>query len=117
MPRRSALTRQATAATPTTDLTVSKTIFQQLGGNRFAAMTGARDFVGDANSLSFRLSSTLTRPRVSGMTITLKDNDTYEMKTFRIRKLEVPTADTRQDVHAEDLQRVFTAMTGLDTLI
>jgi hypothetical protein len=42
-------------ATATTDLTVANEIRNQLGGNRFAVMTGAHNFIGDANSLSFKL--------------------------------------------------------------
>ena len=34
---------------------VSKTIFKQLGGNRFAAMVGAKEFTGSENTLQFRV--------------------------------------------------------------
>jgi len=37
------------------DLTVANTILEQLGGRKFIAMTGARNFVGDFSGLSFRL--------------------------------------------------------------
>jgi len=39
------------------DLTVAKTIFEQLGGEHFVAMTGAKDFVGTEDSLTFKVGS------------------------------------------------------------
>ena len=38
-----------------TDLTVANTILQQLGGNKFRVMTGAKNFVGSNDALTFRL--------------------------------------------------------------
>lgn len=43
-----------------TNLTVANTILHQLGGRRFIAFTGARDLLGDTNSLTFKLPK---RPR------------------------------------------------------
>ena len=34
------------------NLTVAKTILEQLGGNKFCMMTGAKNLAGDENSLS-----------------------------------------------------------------
>ncbi len=98
-----------------TDLTVSRTILQQLGASRFVAMTGARSFVGDERSLSFRLPATLVRGRASAMRITLEGDDTYTVETFKMVKFTMLTLDTRRGVYADDLRRTFTDMTGLDT--
>jgi hypothetical protein len=38
-----------------TDMTVSQTILSELGGNRFIAMTGSKNFVGSDDALSFKL--------------------------------------------------------------
>ena len=98
-----------------TDMTVSRTIFAQLGGSRFMAMTGAKSFAGEEDNLSFRLPATMTRNRAGGMRITLAADDTYTLETFKIVKFEVRTLDVRKGVHVEMLRRTFTDMTGLDT--
>ncbi len=41
------------------DLTVAKTILEQLGGELFVAMTGAKNFVGTEDSLTFEVGSNL----------------------------------------------------------
>jgi hypothetical protein len=38
-----------------TDMSVSHEILRQLGGNKFIAMTGAKNFVGSENSITFRI--------------------------------------------------------------
>ena len=97
----------------TTDLTVANTILAQLGGRRFMAMTGSKGFLGDDNSLSFRLAR-----NPGGWTtckITLNGADLYDVTFCRVCKLEVVQQCTDQDIYAEDLQQVFTANTGLYT--
>lgn len=103
------------ASQPKTDLTVPTIILQQLGGERFKAMTGAASFAGDEQMLSFRLKASITKHRASGMRIYLEAADTYRLELLKIRNFEVTVVDTRSGVYADDLQRVFTAMTGLDT--
>ena len=98
-----------------TDMTVSREILAQLGGGRFIAMTGARDFVGDEASLSFRLPSTMTRQRASGMRITLAVDDTYTLETFKVVRFEMRILQTCPGIYVEALRRTFTQMTGLDT--
>jgi hypothetical protein len=39
------------------DLTVAKTILEQLGGEHFVALTGAKNFVGTEDSLTFEVGS------------------------------------------------------------
>jgi hypothetical protein len=46
-----------------TDMTVARTILDQLGGARFVAMTGAREFVGSADSLTFKVSTRSASPK------------------------------------------------------
>jgi len=98
-----------------TDMTVAKTILAQLGGNKFIAMTGAKDFVGGANSLQFSISSRLTKNKSNKVRIVLDPSDTYTMTFYKIRGIDFKEVDSVSDVYAEDLQRIFTAKTGLDT--
>lgn len=95
------------------------TIFEQIGGNRFRAMTGAKDFVGGENYLMFGLPSRLTKSGINKVKITLGPSDTYTVEYMKInfRKCEVKTVAKDELVYATDLARVFTIATGLDTRI
>lgn len=92
-----------------TDLTISKTILSQLGGGRFVAMTGAREFVGGEFTLRFKV------PRKGYCLITLTPADVYTVTFFKVVKGAVRTTKEVRDVYAEDLQHVFTEATGLYT--
>jgi len=90
--------------------TIPQTILAQLGGNRFAVMTGARDFVGGENSLSFRIGR--NAKAVAFVTITLGSDDLYTVeflgRTYAIKA----SAD---GVYADQLAAIFTLHTGLYT--
>lgn len=92
---------------------VAKAIFNQLNGNRFVAMTGAKDFVQSENSLQFKL------PRVangvSHVRIVLDCDDTYNMEFLKWnnRKLEMTIAARHTGVYCDMLQELFTNETGL----
>ncbi len=100
-----------------TDMTVPTIILQQLGGNRFKAMTGASSFEGDGSMLSFRLPSNITKHRAKGMRIVLQQNDLYRLELLGMKDFEVVRHDVREDVFVEDLRETFTDMTGLATSI
>jgi len=62
------------------DLTVAKTILEQLGGELFVAMTGAKNFVGTEDSLTSHLlqhacksSSPITLASISAYCISMKN--------------------------------------------
>ena len=67
-----------------TDMTVARSILDQLGGARFVAMTGAREFVGSADSLTFKIG--VNPKRVSQVRVTLTSADLYSVTFFRIGK-------------------------------
>lgn len=98
------------AATPA-HLEVPTTILAQLGGRRFMMMTGAV-VMGDANSLKvFFKGSTKT----NRLNVTLEADDTYTLEFHRVRGTNVRSVETMSGVYAEDLQRIFTEVTGLYT--
>lgn len=98
-----------------TDMTVATTILEQLGGPRFVHMTGARDLVGGRSELRFRLPARLAKDGVNVVRIVLTPMDVYTVETYRARGGKSTLVDTAEDIYAEDLQRVFTRMTGLVT--
>lgn len=101
------------------DLQVAQAIFNQLGGKRFTKMTGAKDYVVSANSLTFRLPARFAKAGINRVTITLDPSDTYIVEGVKITRRngdwKSKPVEKRELVYAEDLQTVFTAMTGLDT--
>lgn len=93
---------------------VTETIYQQLGGNRFAMMTGAKNFVAYPDLLEFsipRNASSANRVRVfyepGSDLYTLTFNRTSGLKSSEIARFD--------DVYADQLQPLFTQVTGLYT--
>lgn len=96
-----------------TDLTVANTILAQLGGNKFRAMTGSKNFVGGENTLSFRIGR--NAKSINAVRITLTAGDDYTVEFLRIRKTEVKVSTKVEGVYFDRLQAVFTENTGMDT--
>lgn len=96
-------------------LTVANTILAQLGGARFAAMTGAKGFVGDTNSLAFRLPSNFATKGINVVKVTLDPSDTYTVTFAKLRGVKYTVIAEANDVYNDNLRRVFTSYTGLDT--
>lgn len=92
---------------------VPETILQQLGGNKFVAMTGAKDFAGAAYMLAFSLSSRMTRNKCNRVIITILASDTYKVQFCKLSKFELKPITTLVGVHCSELQQIFTQETGL----
>lgn len=98
-------------------LEVSKTILEQLGGRRFLTMTGAKHLVGGDNSLSMQLpgNARCNGKRMTGIRIVLDPSDTYTVEAVVIRNHEYRVLETHSDIYCDNLQEVFTSLTGLHT--
>jgi hypothetical protein len=97
-----------------TDLIIAKTILQQLGGSRFIAMTGSKNFVADENKLNMKLSRNIAKAQY--LTITLNSMDTYDLKFTSVDKnFNLIIRAERKNVYCDELQQVFTQITGLNT--
>lgn len=104
---------------------ISEVILEQLGGKRFLAMTGTRGLLADGNTLRMTLAK--NESRANRLYITLDANDTYTMRFFcytadKLNKETMAWADEIIDevaeyknVFADDLRRIFSLATGLDT--
>lgn len=93
-------------------------ILEQLGGNKFIVMTGAKNFLSYTTpkiALSFRLSSTSTKNKCNYVKITLNDNDLYDVEFSKIVKYTLKEISTHTDVGAENLRELFELETGLYT--
>ena len=92
---------------------IASTILQQLGGNRFCVMTGAKNLLAGVSSLQFKVGKGNTS--INYCRITLEPSDTYKMDFFSVKK-GIPLLKRQfTDVYCEDLQRLFTEATGLYT--
>lgn len=92
------------------DKTVANTIYRQMGGDRFAAMTGAKNLVGGNDSLRFKIGRNAAK--VSIVKIRLNGFDLYDMIFYCANGT---VENVQEMVYAEDLERMFTSNTGMDT--
>ena len=90
---------------------VAREILNQLGGNRFAVMTGARNFVDGGDFLMF------TIPRGRKVKVRLNGRDLYDVTVGKVdrKTLEFKALAEMEDVYCDQLEDVFTALTGLYT--
>ena len=63
-------------------MSVAKTILSQLGGNKFAVMTGAKNFIDTGGGLSMRIGRNKTSSNY--LKVTLNSMDLYDMKFSRV---------------------------------
>jgi len=92
---------------------VAKTILQQLGGNKFIAMTGAKNFGSSKNSLQFKIGK--NSKSISHIIITLKSSDLYDVEFIRMRGTSRKVVKKLKGVYADMLQKIFTKYTGMNT--
>jgi hypothetical protein len=96
------------------DMTVAKTILEQLGSMRFVAMTGAKNLGATKTSLTFKVGK--NDHKITHVKIELDGGlDLYTMTTFKIKGGRATEIDQVEMLYASDLRRVFTEKTGLDT--
>lgn len=104
---------------------VADIILDQLGGNRFVAMTGASHFVSDGNTLRMQLPK--NHSKANRLWITLDADDTYTMhffkytaprlnrKTWQFTEEKKETVKEISMVYYDQLQEIFTNVTWLYT--
>jgi len=98
-----------------TDKTVAVEILRQMGGNRFIAMTGARNFFCDNNSIGFRLPGTMTRDRINFVKVTLNSMDTYDIEFKNIRGDKIKDVDSYEGIYNDGLEAAIGRRVGMAT--
>ncbi len=91
-------------------------ILSQLGGGHFRVMTGSKNFVGDASSLSFKVGR--NAKGVTNVKVKLDLSDTYTVTFYKVKRApshEVVVLAELDNIYADSLQNVFKTHTGLDT--
>lgn len=94
-------------------MNTAQTIINQLGGNRFLAMTGAKHLVNTGNGLRFKLPRG-ARDGVNCAAVTL-NGDLYDVQYLKVRGLDCKTVSESTGVYADGLAADFTQSTGLST--
>lgn len=99
--------------TNTLPLSGASTIFHQLGGNRFCAMTGAKNFVYGGDPVSLQFSIGRNPMRIGKVVVTLQDDDTYSVAFYAARSWT--PRKVLFCVYADGLRQAFEVNTGLLT--
>lgn len=101
---------------------VAQTILQQLGGECFTMTTGARNLTADGNSLKMILpktkygtSRTARNRNIYVFAVTLTAADDYTLTLQVVRNFVPVTLETISGIYCDQLEEVFTSMTGLYT--
>lgn len=92
---------------------------QQIGGKRFAIMTGSRNFMDLGDGVRMNLARNKTSANRLAITLD-KGTDTYRMQFYRMtvsKHFEVKTKDIAvyEGVYCDILEEIFTSVTGLYT--
>ena len=96
---------------------IAKTILQQLGGNKFTMMTGAKDLIAGEDYFAFKLPSRFAKNGINYVKIILKPSDTYtiEFKKCIWSRVTCQDIEISTDIYCDALQQEFTRITGLHT--
>ena len=106
-------------------MTIANTILDQLGGNKFITMTGSKNFIAEEYALSMKLAK--NKSSANYLKIYLNGLDLYEMTFSKITmpSFNLKTGEMRNGGYKEvasfngvmfdQLQSIFTSVTGLDT--
>lgn len=94
---------------------VANTILEQLGGGRFIAMTGAKNFVGSSDALMFSMPK--AKDGINKIRVTLTPADTYTVEGYKIGRsaLGFELKAQAEGVYCDNLRSVFESMTGFRT--
>jgi hypothetical protein len=93
--------------------TTAQTILAQLGGNRFLAMTGAKQLVDLGHGLQFAIGRGASN-KANKVVVTL-DGDLYSVRFLTIRGTTLTERVTFDMIYGDRLAALFTEQTGFDT--
>ena len=94
-----------------TKMEVAKTILEQLGGNMFVVMTGARNFVATGAGIRFRVPCR----KANIVEITLTPGDEYDMQFSLLRAGKIKEVEKYEGLYFDQLAPIFSEVTGFHT--
>lgn len=93
---------------------VARIIYEQLGGNKFRVMTGAKNLLNTGDGLAMKIGRNSSNSNY--LKITLNSMDLYDMKFCKLtRKFEEKSVTEYSDVYNDMLTEVFEKHTGMYT--
>jgi hypothetical protein len=96
-----------------TNQEIATTILKQLGGNKFKVMTGAKNFAYGDSNLTFKIGR--NSGKCNHVRVTLNSMDTYKMEFISVRGTTIKTVKEFNNVYCDQLQEIFTEVTGMYT--
>ena len=95
-------------------MSVAREILNQLGGNKFRVMTGAKNFMGFSEGLVMKIGRNSSNSNY--LKITLNSMDLYDMKFAKLTRMgELKSVKEYDNVYNDMLTDVFTKHTGMYT--
>ena len=91
-----------------------KQLLQQLGGNKFIAMTGAKNLAVDKSKNELHMKIGRNSKSISHVIIKLTSGDLYNMEFLSIRGSSRKIKSKEKGVYADQLGKMFTKNTGLN---
>ena len=91
-----------------------KQLLQQLGGNKFIAMTGAKNLAVDKSKNELHMKIGRNSKSISHVIIRLTSMDLYDMEFLSIRGSSRKIKSKEKGVYADQLGKMFKKNTGLD---
>lgn len=91
-------------------------ILKQLGGNKFIAMTGAKNFAQDKQKkiITFKIGGG-AKNGINYIRITLTYLDLYCIEFIKIRGTKITVVEKIDGIYNDQLQNIFTKYTGMNT--
>lgn len=93
----------------------SEEVLQQLGGRKFVAMTGAKNFVKNDKEKSITFKIPRAKSGITHVKITLTSSDLYNVEFISVKGTNIKTVKEVKGVDNDKLQSIFTQYTGLNT--
>ena len=95
-------------------MSVAKTILEQLGGNKFRMMTGAKNFMGFTEGLVMKIGRNSSNSNY--LKITLNSMDLYDMEFAKVSRMgEKKSVTEYNNVYNDSMVEVFEKHTGMYT--
>ena len=91
-----------------------KQLLQQLGGNRFIAMTGAKNLAVDKSKNELHMKIMRNAKGISHVRIRLTSMDLYDMEFLQVRAGRIKIKSKEKGVYGDQLAKMFKKNTGLN---
>jgi len=88
-------------------------VIDQLGGNKFTAMTGAKNFIYGPSGLSFKIGRNCYGANT--VRIKLEPTDLYTVEFLKVSVKGIKVVSSHNNVYCDQLQELFARKTGMYT--